>query len=175
MRRATAPRRAELAMLRGAVAWGQPIPPGAEVSGRHYQRVPLGPLGLMQPPDVARWENSLPIYWPQAGNDWGQVTQLALTLPDDGGTVAATYPVSFYVRANDQPRIVAGDLQIRGVGPNTPRPYGTGLYSLSLYGVYPAIGQIWAFTALLGLAWERQANDCGAWPAAPAILVGGCA
>jgi hypothetical protein len=171
----TTPRRVEIAMARGAMAWGQPIPPAVEVKGRGYSRVPTGPLELARPPDIALWQNVLPIHWPQAIGDWGQVLQLALTLPDNGDIVAATYPVSLYVRAGQQPRIAAGDLLINGVGPNTRRPYGVGQYSLSFYGMFPAIGQIWAFVALLGWAWERQADECEPWPAAPAIVAGGCA
>jgi hypothetical protein len=169
------PRRVEIAMARGAMGWGSPIPPAVEVTGRNYARVPTGPLELANPPDVALWDNVLPIYWPQAGSDWGQVTHLVLTLPDFQDIVAATYPVSHSVHAGQQPRIAAGDLLINGVGPNTPRPYGVGRYSLSFYGMFPEIGQIWGFTALLGWAWERQANDCGPWLAAPAIMAGGCA
>ena len=103
------------------------------------------------------------------------MTYLALTFADDGGKVAASYPVTLLVRAGDQPRIAAGNLVVRGVGPNTGRPYGIGRYSLSLYGLFPAGGWVWSFTALLGWAWQQQDNDCAPWPAAPAVVAGGCA
>jgi hypothetical protein len=114
--------RLELALARASMPVGQPIPPAVEVTGRNYRRAPTGTLGLARPPSPAVWENVLPIHWPQAGDDWGQVTQLVLTVPDSGGNVAAVYPVALIVRARDQVRIGPGDLLILGVGANTRRP-----------------------------------------------------
>lgn len=170
----TAPLGMEIAMARAAMAWGQPIAPAVEVTGQNYSRVPTGPLEQVDPADGTFWQNTLPIQWPRATRDWGDVLYLALTRPDNGNVVAATYPVSLTVLAGQQPQIAPGDLVINGVGPNTDRPYNVGRYGWSLYSIYPAIGVIWGFTALLGWVWHRQPNDCAPWPAAPAIVVGAC-
>ncbi|HEV8502928.1 MAG TPA: hypothetical protein VGR63_15240 [Casimicrobiaceae bacterium] len=163
----------ELAFCRSVVASGQVIPPGVEVTGEGYQRAPTAPL--VQQPNPALFLNGLPILWPQAGNEWGVANTLALVWQSDG-TVAASsrLPQGFRVREGDQPRIAAQRLAIGGVAAGTPRPYGTGFYSRSLYSVYPGTGAVFYMTAVLDFAWEGQGQSCAAWPDAPAIAAGGC-
>ena len=166
----------EIALLRVNVPRHQPLAPTAELTGRGYRRVPVGPLIRTTEAIPSRFRNTLQIVWPQAPVDWGGATFLAL-LQSGVDQVLATAPIAtppFIVMAGDQPRIPVRGLTIGGVGPNTRRPFGTGRFSESLFSGYPAEGGVfWFEIDQLGYAWAREPNVCEPWPADP-VLVGGC-
>jgi len=165
----------EIALLTQNSAWDVPLNPAIELAGRGYRRAPVGPL-VVSGPGAWRWTNKLLILFPQAKDDWGLVYYLAL-LQIGVDSVVATTPIAappFPVVAEDQPRIAARDLVIGGVHPNTRRPYGAGRYGESLYGGWPAEGDVF-FLRLddIGYQWATQPNACAPWTELQ-LVSGGC-
>src|SRR5262249_35285111 len=115
----------ELALLTAPAPWDAPLSPAIELAGRGYTRPPVGPL-VVDGPGPWRWHNQLLVLWPQAKDDWGLASYVAV-LQIGVDYVLACTPIAtppFAVVAGDQPRIAPGALVIGGVRPNTRRPYG---------------------------------------------------
>ena len=163
----------ELALLRKNVAWHSPLPGGVELAARGYRRVPAGPMRPVVSGRYDNYENVLPILWPQAPVDWGQVLYVA-ALQIGVDLVYGTAPVSLApLVAGDQPAIQESRFVILGVQPETPRPYGASFFSLSLYGGWPPAGEVFVIEADLGLQWALARDACAPW-APIAAYAGGC-
>lgn len=166
----------ELVLLTTNTPWHRPLPAGIELAGRGYQRPPVGPVEQFGD-DPASTQNVLQVLWPQAPVPWGSAIFLAV-MQIGVDIVLGTVPIAtppFAVTTGDQPRIPARALTFGGVPENTPRPFGVGRYSESVFGRYPPGGDLfWMLLDSIGYSWDQQDSACAQWTAIP-LVSGGCA
>lgn len=163
----------ELALLSAPATPGAPLIDGIELVGRGYARLQYPPL---EPVELARWQNSLPLEWPQAPAPWGTASWIAvLQIGDPTVLICGPLAPAVPVAARDQLRIPLHGLQFGAVQANTRRPYGIGRYSESRYSTYPPAGGVFWVSAVLQYAWQAAPSACQPWTAVPPLVVGGCA